>query len=83
MPYLTPDESAIVYAQVHEAAVAENNRAQLLEEPYALYRPRLFIDGDHWCALLGENLQEGVAGFGKSPATAARAFNKAWHEELP
>jgi len=75
------DESRL-YEQRHETAVAENNRAQLLQEPFALYTPRLFIDGDHWCALLGENLQEGVAGFGKSPSAAARAFNRAWEERL-
>lgn len=28
------------------------------------------IDGDMWCALLGENLQEGVAGFGDTPQEA-------------
>ena len=27
-------------------------------------------DGDEWCALVGENLQEGIAGFGKTPAGA-------------
>ena len=27
-------------------------------------------DGDQWCALYGENLQEGVAGFGRTPAEA-------------
>ena len=27
-------------------------------------------DGDSWCALVGENLQEGIAGFGDTPAAA-------------
>lgn len=27
---------------------------------------QLFIDGDMWCALVGVNIQEGVAGFGKT-----------------
>lgn len=46
-------------------------------------RPRLFIDGNQWCALHGENLQDGVAGFGKSPDLAYRNFDLMWHEKLP
>ncbi len=32
-------------------------------------------DGDQWCALVGENLQEGVAGFGPTPWAALDALN--------
>ena len=28
---------------------------------------RLMQDGNQWCALIGTNLQEGIAGFGKEP----------------
>jgi hypothetical protein len=35
---------------------------------------KLFPDGDQWCALLGENLQEGVCGFGSTPIEALQAF---------
>ena len=45
--------------------------------PSHLYRPRLFPDGDQWCALLGDNLQEGVCGFGETPAAAMAAFDQA------
>lgn len=31
---------------------------------------RIYPDGDSWCALLGADLQEGVAGFGDSPLEA-------------
>lgn len=41
-----------------------------LRRPCVLFRPALFIDGDQWCALYGENLQEGVAGFGDTPELA-------------
>lgn len=33
---------------------------------------KISLDGDRWCALVGENLQEGFAGFGNSPAGAIR-----------
>jgi hypothetical protein len=53
-------------------AVAEYRR------PSAVYRPQLMIDGTAWCALYGENLQDGVAGFGDTPDEAMRAFDAAW-----
>jgi hypothetical protein len=49
------------------------------EVPSAVYRPKLSIDGNQWCALYGENLQDGVAGFGNSPADAMWDFDRNWH----
>jgi hypothetical protein len=51
-------------------------------EPCVLYRPALSIDGDQWCALYGDNLQDGVAGFGPSPAHAMQDFNRVWYAML-
>ena len=48
----------------------------------ALLKPKIFIDGNMWCVLYGDNIQEGVCGFGKSPAKAIYEFNKAWHKEI-
>lgn len=48
-----------------------------------LWRPRLFVDGNQWCALYGGNLQDGVCGFGDSPDKAMRAFDLAWGTALP
>lgn len=50
--------------------------------PSVLYRPRLFIDGNLWCALYGDNLQDGVAGFGDSPSAAMLDFDKQWEQTL-
>lgn len=52
-------------------------------QPSAIYRPKLFIDQNLWCALYGDNLQEGVSGFGDSPKNAMDAFNEAWETKLP
>ena len=54
------------------AAACEERR------PFIQLRPRMFQDGNQWCALYGENLQEGVAGFGASPDLAAWNFDRAW-----
>lgn len=50
-----------------------------MQAPSVLYRPTLSADGTKWCALLGENLQEGVAGFGDTPAEAMADFDKAFN----
>ncbi|MBK7814803.1 MAG: hypothetical protein IPJ52_11040 [Rhodocyclaceae bacterium] len=65
--------------------IAENYRCAAAEQerPCVLFRPKVFIDGGSWCALYGENLQEGVAGFGASPAEATVAFDAEWHRKLP
>ncbi len=46
--------------------------------PFSRLRPRIFKDGDQWCALYGEDLQSGVAGFGATPRAAETAFDLAW-----
>jgi|WetSurMetagenome_2_1015567.scaffolds.fasta_scaffold99553_1 hypothetical protein len=35
---------------------------------------RLFPDGDAWCALIGENIEEGICGFGSIPPEALEAL---------
>ena len=46
--------------------------------PSFLFKPRLSVDGDKWCALYGENLQDGVVGFGCSPEEAYKNFDEQW-----
>jgi hypothetical protein len=57
--------------------------AQIAEElaVFAALKPSLQKDGDMWCVLLGDNLQEGVAAFGKSPLEAIRNFNAEMDKE--
>ena len=50
--------------------------------PSVIYRPTLSIDGNKWCALYGENLQDGVCGFGDTPAQAMDEFDQAWNLSL-
>jgi hypothetical protein len=38
-------------------------------------------DGNQWVVLLGENLQEGIAGFGETPLKAVLDFNKNFASE--
>lgn len=69
----------------HAAQMAQASiqfAAAQYERPSAIYRPAISIDGDKWCALYGANLQDGVAGFGDSPAEAMAEFDKAWNATL-
>jgi hypothetical protein len=53
----------------------------MITAPSVLYRPRLLRDGNQWCALLGDDLQSGLAGFGDTPNEAMRAFDHAFQTE--
>jgi hypothetical protein len=69
-----------LYTQgVLEGAAVQTAELNLI----ALLKPKLSVDGDAYCWLLGENIQDGVAGFGPSPYLAALDFNRAFHEPLP
>jgi len=69
---LMVQESWRMTAAAHEEVAIE------LKRPFMLLKPRIFIDGNQWCALYGENLQDGVAGFGETPELAAKSFDLSW-----
>lgn len=79
---LNDNDSSFVAQIAHQAACiaceAENERLR----PSVIWRPRLSIDGKQWCALYGENLMEGVAGFGDSPDKAMRDFDVNWYKDI-
>ena len=43
--------------------------------PSAMRRPRLFIRGELWIALLGPSVEEGIIGIGQTVAAALRGFD--------
>ena len=43
--------------------------------PSAVRRPRLFVRGELWIALLGPTVEEGIVGIGSTVAAALRAFD--------
>ncbi len=48
----------------------------------SILKPKIFIDGDSWCVLYGENIQDGICGFGNTPTLAIYDFNKSWDRSL-
>jgi len=53
-----------------------------INRPSYIHKPKLNIDGNMWCALYGDDLQNGVAGFGKSPEEAYQDFDKNWAKRI-
>jgi len=43
--------------------------------PAAVRRPRLFVRGELWIALLGPSVEEGIIGIGSTVTAALRAFD--------
>ena len=66
------------YAANCEAEAAEEKR-----RPFMLLRPRIMIDEGQWLCLYGDNLQDGVCGFGDTPDLASRDFDKNWKSQRP
>ena len=52
------------------------------QRPSVFYRPKLFLNGNQWVALYGENLKEGCAGFGDTPEQAMRDFDANWKKKI-
>lgn len=40
-----------------------------------------YPDGNKWCVLWGENIQEGIVGFGDTPIMAIRDFNNSMYKQ--
>lgn len=71
------DISHAVYMVRDAWQVAANEQ----ERPFVLLKPKLYPDGNQWCALYGDDLQNGLSAFGTTPAEAAAAFDVAWFKQ--
>jgi hypothetical protein len=54
-----------------------------MARPSVLFKPKLYIDGNMWCALLGDDLQSGIAAFATSPDEAMGNFDAAFKASIP
>lgn len=79
---MTEEHSAMAMNSICNAASMVSYHSEVLSgymtSPFILLKPRIFPDGNQWCALYGDNIQEGVAGFGDTPAKAQTDFDKNW-----
>ncbi len=73
-------EQGVLNAQWN-AAVEAQNTAAAGRAPHVLMRPSLVPDGNKWSALYGNNLMDGVGGFGDTPEEAMADFDKNWSNQ--
>lgn len=79
------DLSLVINTICHAADMIKDSWQEAAWErsrPSVIYSPKVFIDDNQWCALYGEDIQNGVAGFGKSPADAMYDFDSNWRGNL-
>jgi hypothetical protein len=82
-------DHAAQYLLVENVSDAVSRSMLALEEvlsaytkPSVLFKPKISRDGNMCCALYGENLQEGIAGFGISAAKAMQDFDNNWEKAI-
>lgn len=67
-------------SQMNQITEAWTNSGDMAGRPHVLMRPCVFPENiTTWCCLYGENIQEGVAGFGDSPRAACDDFDRRWN----
>lgn len=79
------DTSEFEHRYWHQMIANAQNEGAAIDDaakPSRQLKPRVYIDGNKWCALFGDNLQDGVAGFGDSPAEAMADFDASWTKKL-
>ena len=77
------EHQTIISESISHAATMVQHTAQAMlteyERPCVIFKPTPSMDGNMYCVLFGENLQEGVAGFGKTMAEAMYDFDCNWY----
>lgn len=49
---------------------------------FTMLKPKVFIDGNQYCVLLGSNIQDGIAGFGDTVHKAIINWNASFFTEI-
>lgn len=69
----------------HNETILQQEKLNLIieQEEYNLFvmlKPALYKDGNQWCCLYGENIQEGIVGFGDTPYKSILDWTKSWNK---
>lgn len=65
---------------IQQLIAIETERAIFMSRPSVMLGVVPKQDGNQWCAMLGDDLMENVAGFGDTPDKAMMAFDAAWYK---
>ena len=47
-----------------------------------MIKPKIYKDGNQWCVLYGDNIQEGVVGFGDTAHNAIINWEADWNVKI-
>jgi len=72
------DAMLLTHEQSLNLYLACSETQDMLRRPRVIMKPKVYVDGDSWCCLYGDNLMEGVSGFGATPELACRDFDEIW-----
>jgi len=67
-------------SNIRETLVLEFERAKFLSGQSVMLGLVPFPDGDQWCVRYGDDIMNGIAGFGNTPEEASWDFDKRWYE---
>lgn len=85
---MNDNDSAMLLSQLsHQAYIQNDMTMQHLfqQAEYTLFsilRPKIYKDGNQWCVLYGDNVQDGICGFGDTPYKAVVDFNNSWNSPI-
>lgn len=81
---MTPEDSSYCLMYAQEAYSSMTTAVSEWASPHVRLRPKISQDGNRWCMLYGDNIQDGVVGFGDTPVKAAIDFDEQWwHARCP
>lgn len=81
------DSTSLLSQLLHDATMKHQEEMNLIIEKeemnlFSILRPKLFMDGNMWCVLYGDNLMDGIAGFGETVYKAILDFNASFHKKI-
>ncbi len=53
------------------------------KRPSVFLKPQLIIHNNKWCAWFGESIENGIAGYGKTPTEAFHNFDSNFYDSPP
>ena len=70
----------------HHNEMLQQTKLNILEteqqyKRFAMLKPEVYKDGNKWCVLYGENIQDGIAGFGDTPHEAVIDWESNWNKQ--
>lgn len=66
----------VIYSERQHEAKMNLLHTEQEYQLFAMLKPSIQKDGSQWCVLLGEDLQQGISGFGDTPYLAILDWNK-------